>query len=165
MKPARFRYYRARDARDAAEKLRVHGRPGKACALAGGQSLVPALAAREQRPDLIVDIMGCADLRDISVSDSRLRIGAACRQFEGEASRTVMDACPLIADALRWVAVPQVRSRGTVVGSLIQANPGGEMPVVARTLDADLVVLDEGGEPRSEPPVSMRQPRAQPCRR
>jgi CO/xanthine dehydrogenase FAD-binding subunit len=146
MKPARFRYYRASDARDAAEQLRVHGTPGKACALAGGQSLVPALAAREQRPDLIVDIMGCADLRDISVSEGRLRIGAACRQFEVETSRTVADACPLVGDALRWVAMPQVRSRGTVVGSLIQANAGGEMPVVARTLDADLIVLDDSGE-------------------
>lgn len=146
MKPAPFRYYRARNAQDAADELRRSGSPGEACILAGGQSLVPSLAARELRPALVVDIMGCGDLRHVSVSGDRLRIGAGCRQSEIENSEQVRNTCPLVSDALRWVAVPQVRTRGTVVGSLVQANAGGEMPVVALTLDAKLLVLDHDGE-------------------
>jgi len=145
MKPAPFKYYRAKSARDALEELHRHGNAGRASILAGGQSLVPSLALREVRPDLVVDIMGCAELRELSVSDSLISIGAGCTQSEIEYSQAAQKACPILVEALRWVAVPQVRTRGTVVGSLVQANAGGELPVVAVTLNAQVLVMDVTG--------------------
>jgi carbon-monoxide dehydrogenase medium subunit len=56
-----------------------------------------------------------------------------------------LQAIPLLPEALGWVAMPQVRSRGTVVGCLAQANAGGEVPVVSLALDAELNVLSRGG--------------------
>ncbi len=57
----------------------------------------------------------------------------------------IRQSTPLISDALAWVAMPQIRTRGTVVGCLAQANAGGEVPVVALALEAELEILSGGG--------------------
>lgn len=143
MKPAKFRYARAETAEHAVELLCADGGPARI--LAGGQSLIPALSARSISASLLVDIIRCPGLDAISQSGSEVTIGAACRQSRIERSTEIQASLPLLSEALGWVAMPQVRSRGTVVGCLAQANPGGEVPVVALALDARLDVLASGG--------------------
>ena len=139
MKPARFRYVRAETAEHAVELL--GGADPSAKILAGGQSLVPALSSRTVATSLLVDIMRCPGLADLSQSQDEITIGAACRQSRIELSPQVRQSVPLLSEALTWVAMPQVRSRGTVVGCLAQANAGGEVPVVSLALDARLNLL------------------------
>jgi aerobic carbon-monoxide dehydrogenase medium subunit len=143
MKPAKFKYVRAETVDHAVELL--CGADGTARILAGGQSLIPALSARTTSASLVLDIMRCPGLEVLSRTEGEVTIGAACRQSQMERSSVVQQAIPLLSEALGWVAMPQVRSRGTVVGCLAQANAGGEMPVVSLALDAELNVLLRGG--------------------
>jgi 2-furoyl-CoA dehydrogenase FAD binding subunit len=149
MKPAKFKYVRAETADHAIDLL--SGADSAAKILAGGQSLIPALCARATSASLLVDIMQCPGLTDVSQTDDAITIGAACRQSQIERNPTVQNSIPLLSEALGWVAMPQVRSRGTVVGCLAQANPGGEIPVVALALDAEFNLLSRGNALRRIP--------------
>jgi CO/xanthine dehydrogenase FAD-binding subunit len=113
--------------------------------LAGGQSLIPALSSRTAAASLLVDIMRCPGLDEVSETPGAITMGAACRQSRIELSLLVQQSIPLLSEALGWVAMPQVRSRGTVVGCLAQANAGGEIPVVSLALEAEFSVLTSGG--------------------
>jgi carbon-monoxide dehydrogenase medium subunit len=143
MKPSKFRYIRAESADHAIEVLA--GADANARILAGGQSLIPALSARNLSASVLLDIMRCPGLNDLSQTAEEVTIGAACRQTRIELSPVVRQSVPLLSEALGWVAMPQVRSRGTVVGCLAQANAGGEVPVVSLALDAELNLLSSGG--------------------
>jgi carbon-monoxide dehydrogenase medium subunit len=94
---------------------------------------------------LLLDIMRCPELNDVSQNSGEVTIGAACRQSRIELSPEIQQCVPLLTEALGWVAMPQVRSRGTVVGCLAQANAGGEVPVVALALNAQFNLLLQGG--------------------
>ena len=143
MKPARFRYVRAETADQAVELLCAADGTGKI--LAGGQSLIPALSARSISTSLLLDIMRCPGLDAVSRTEGEVTIGAACRQSQIELNPVIRQSIPLLSEALGWVAMPQVRSRGTVVGCLAQANAGGEVPVVSLALDAEFNILLRGG--------------------
>jgi carbon-monoxide dehydrogenase medium subunit len=145
VKPAAFHYSRPANSLAAVQILSAPEWRGQARILAGGQSLVPSLSCRDARPTMIVDIMACEDLGKLTVTDDDLIVGARALQAEVERSSVASEACPLLADAIRWVAVPQIRNRGTVVGSLAQANAGAEIPVVAAALDAKIERLDVTG--------------------
>jgi len=142
MKPSIFKYVRAETADHAVELLA--GADSSARILAGGQSLIPALSARSIKASLLLDIMRCPGLDEVSHAPGEITIGAACRQSRIEFSPVIQGSIPLLCETLSWVAMPQVRSRGTVVGCLAQANPGGEMPVVALALDAEFNILLRG---------------------
>jgi aerobic carbon-monoxide dehydrogenase medium subunit len=143
MKPATFRYVRAETQDQAVELLGAAD--GTARILAGGQSLIPALSARSISTSLLLDIMRCPGLEVVSQTASGVTIGAACRQSHIELNPVIRQSIPLLSEALGWVAMPQVRSRGTVVGCLAQANAGGEVPVVSLALDAEFNILLSGG--------------------
>jgi carbon-monoxide dehydrogenase medium subunit len=143
MKPANVRYARAETADHAVELLGAADQTARI--LAGGQSLIPALASRSTSSSLLIDVMHCPGLDEVSQSPGEFTIGAACRQSRIEHSSRVQESLPLLSEALGWVAMPQVRSRGTVVGCLAQANAGGEVPVVALCLDAEFNILPRGG--------------------
>jgi CO/xanthine dehydrogenase FAD-binding subunit len=153
LKPARFKYVRAETADHAVELL--GGADASAKILAGGQSLIPALSARTVTPSLLLDIMRCPGLDEISQSPNEITIGAACRQSRIELSLLIQQSVPLLSEALGWVAVPQVRSRGTVVGCLAQANAGAEVPVISLALDAELNILLSGGAPQRIPAAEV----------
>ena len=143
MKPAKFRYVRAETADHAVELL--GSADATARILAGGQSLIPALSARAVTASLLLDIMRCPGLDDMAQTPGEITLGAACRQSRIEWSPVIQRSIPLLSEALGWVAMPQVRSRGTVVGCLAQANAGGEIPVVSIALDAEFNLLSNGG--------------------
>ena len=147
MKPASFDYS-APASKDGILRA-LAGAPEGTRVLAGGQSLVPLMNARQMRPPVIVDINSAPELASITVEGGRLRIGALVRMSQGESSPQVQACCPLITEALRWVANPQVRNRATIVGNLVHAARGSEMPAVALALDAEFTLESDGGRSRS----------------
>lgn len=142
MKAAPFAYVRPATLDDALGELSATGGDGKV--LAGGQSLVPVLAMRLGRPGTLVDINGIADLDVLERRGRVLRIGATTRQRRVERSPAAADV-PLLSLALPFVGHRELRSRGTVCGSLAHADPGAELPAVASCLGATLEVSGPSG--------------------
>jgi 2-furoyl-CoA dehydrogenase FAD binding subunit len=142
MKPAPFAYVRPATLDDAVAELVATAGDGKV--LAGGQSLVPVLAMRLGRPGTLVDINGAAGLDTIERRGPVLRVGATTRQRRLERSPTAADV-PLLGLALPFVGHRELRSRGTVCGSLAHADPGAELPAVASCLGAVLEVTGASG--------------------
>ncbi|MDD7968987.1 FAD binding domain-containing protein [Actinomycetospora lemnae] len=141
MKAAPFAYCRPDSVDEAVDVLAG----GDAKVLAGGQSLVPVLAMRLGRPGTLVDITRLPGLDSLVVQDGQLHVGAAVRQRRVERSAEVA-AVPLVARALPFVGHRELRSRGTVCGSLAHADPAAELPAVAACLGASVVVRGPGGE-------------------
>jgi carbon-monoxide dehydrogenase medium subunit len=110
------------------------GHDGKV--LAGGQSLVPMLNMRLAAPGHLVDINRVAGLDRIDVMEREIRVGALVRHAALERDEQTYGAHPLLRQALRHVAHPAIRNRGTTVGSIAHADAAGEMPAV--------LVLTEG---------------------
>jgi 2-furoyl-CoA dehydrogenase FAD binding subunit len=142
VKAAAFGYVRPSTVDDAIAELVRAGGEGKV--LAGGQSLVPVLAMRLARPAVLVDINGVDGLDELAVADGVLRVGAAVRQRRVELD-ALNAAVPLLGMALPWVGHRELRSRGTVCGSLAHADPAAELPAVAACLDASLEVAGPSG--------------------
>jgi carbon-monoxide dehydrogenase medium subunit len=109
--------------------------------LAGGQSLMPSLNMRLAAPELLVDINRIAELAGIERRGEFIRIGALARHAEVSDSELVKAHLPLVTQAMRHVAHPAVRNRGTTCGSIANADPAAEMPACAIALDARLVLL------------------------
>ncbi len=144
MKPVAFEYHRP-PSLDAALGLFAE-LGGEAKALAGGQSLVPAMNFRLARPGVLVDLNRIASLAAIEETPGGgLRIGAMTRQRAVERSRAVAARAPLLAEAMPWIAHPQIRNRGTIGGSLAHADPSAELPAVMLALDARLAVRSRAG--------------------
>ena len=143
MKPAPFDYAAPRSVDDALSLLeREDSR-----ALAGGQSLVPMLNFRLARPALVVDLNGLSELSYLRrVGDRALLIGALTRQVTLERSELVQRDWPLLAQAVRMVGHPAIRSRGTVGGSVAHADPRAELPAALVALDARFGVRSRRGE-------------------
>lgn len=134
MKPASFVYFRPGSVDEAVSLLAEHG--GEAKPLAGGQSLIPAMNFRLARPQALVDLNGLAELAYIRSGPEHVAIGAMTRQRAVEQSEAVRRELPLVAEALPFIAHPQIRNRGTVGGSLAHADPAAELPAVMLALDA-----------------------------
>jgi aerobic carbon-monoxide dehydrogenase medium subunit len=137
-------YEAPRTASEAVELLAEH--LDQASVLAGGQSLIPLLALRLARPEVLIDINGIDELSGVSATDGWLAIGAMTREYVAEESGTVADAVPLLAAALPLIGHEAIRSRGTIGGSLAHADPAAELPAVACALDAEFVVRGQSGE-------------------
>jgi len=129
---------------EALDLLAEHG--DEASVLAGGQSLIPLLALRLARPEVLIDINGIDELSGVSATDGWVAIGAMTREYVAEESEIVADAVPLLAAALPFIGHEAIRSRGTIGGSLAHADPAAELPAVARALDAEFVVRGPSGE-------------------
>jgi carbon-monoxide dehydrogenase medium subunit len=138
MKPAPFTYLRASSTEEAIGLLGEYG--GGARILAGGQSLVPLLNMRLLQPEAVVDVNRVDGLSEISEEEGQVRVGAMTRYCSVEWSPVVGARLPLLSEVVRYIGDRQVRSRGTVGGSLAHADPTGEMPLAAVALDATIVV-------------------------
>jgi len=144
LKAPSFAYAKAKSLAEAFELIE---RPG-AKILAGGQSLIPSLNMRLAHPDLLVDITGLRDLGGIEVKPGGLRIGALATHSQIEKSDLVAKHVPLIAEAVKHVAHPAIRNRGTIGGSLALADPAAEYPACALALNATIVLVNRRGERR-----------------
>jgi carbon-monoxide dehydrogenase medium subunit len=98
------------------------------------------------RPGFLIDINRLVELDYHRVEQGQLVIGALTRHATLHASPLVRAACPLMADAYRYVAHGPIRNRGTLCGNLCHADPASEMPAVALATGAVLVLRNAGGE-------------------
>ncbi len=144
MKPAAFDYIAPETLEAALSHKKEHGDEAKA--LAGGQSLIPAMNFRVAQPSLLLDLNDLAELRYIRQENGELLIGAMTTQAEVEHSPLVAKANPLLAETIPNIAHPQIRNRGTLGGSLAHADPASELPVVSLALDARFRAKSVAGE-------------------
>jgi CO/xanthine dehydrogenase FAD-binding subunit len=145
VKPAPFDYFRPTSLAEACDLLAADE---DARIIAGGQTLIPMLAMRLARPAKLVDILRLQELRGIRVEEDALIIGAVARQIEVERSEIVRSSLPLLTKALPWVGHPPTRCRGTVGGSIANADPSAEIPLVAVTLGAEIEIVSPSGRSR-----------------
>jgi carbon-monoxide dehydrogenase medium subunit len=138
-----FDYVAPRSLDEATGLLAAHA--GDARAIAGGQSLLPMLASRLAAPSLIVDLRRIPGLDAISASGEGVRLGSKVRWCDIESDARLRTAHPLLVDAVSHVAHYPIRSRGTVGGSLAHADPAAELPGIAVTCDAEIVLVGERG--------------------
>ena len=124
--------------------LSGHGQESKL--IAGGHSLLPLMKLRLAQPSALVDIRGLPELSGLSESDGVLRIGAGVRHRDLERSELVRRLAPLIATAAATIGDPQVRSRGTIGGSIAHADPAADLAGVLLAMDATVVARGLGGE-------------------
>jgi carbon-monoxide dehydrogenase medium subunit len=143
MKPAPFDYHAPTTVDEVTALLSELGDQGKV--LAGGQSLVPMLNLRLARFEALIDVGLVASLRTVESSAGSLTLGATVRQCDVEERDDIARAAPLLASATPLIGHFQIRSRGTVGGSLAHADPAGEYPAVALALDAELEIATRGG--------------------
>jgi aerobic carbon-monoxide dehydrogenase medium subunit len=143
VKPPPFDYACPDEIREAAALL---AGDSEAKVLAGGQSLIPLLNFRLATPSRLVDLRRVPDLDRIVRDDGRVRLGAMVRQRQAERSALLAEACPLLLAALRFVGHPQIRSRGTVGGSIAHADPAAELPAVLIALDGRVRAVGPGTE-------------------
>lgn len=146
MKSAAFDYVRAGSVAEAVARLAAD--PFGTKLIAGGQSLLPALNFRLSAPALLVDIGRLPELAGITLTDTALRIGAACTHASLLTAPEIARHAPLIAEALAHVAHPAIRSRGTIGGSIANADPAAELPAVMLALDATMIVERPSGTRR-----------------
>ena len=142
MKLPAFDYAAPTSVAEAVQLLAAN--PG-AKALAGGQSLIPALAFRLGAPPLLVDLRKVRELSGITIDVAGVRLGARVRWRDIEDDARLKTAHPLLLAAVKHVAHYQVRNRGTVGGSLAHADPAAELPGVAVTCDAQIVTAGAKG--------------------
>jgi carbon-monoxide dehydrogenase medium subunit len=145
MKPPVFEYHRPGTVAEALAVLAEVGHDGKV--LAGGQSLVPLLNMRLAAPRHLVDVNWLAELDEVGCDPDAVRVGALARHARVEHDRDATEAVPLLGQAIGDIAHATVRNRGTVVGSLVHADPAAELPAVLVLLGGrmELARAGEGG--------------------
>jgi len=126
---------------------------GAARFLAGGQSLMPAMALRFNESQCLIDLNGLDDLARISLEGTQLVIGAMARHSQVIASPDVARAAPILPKAGRYLAHAAIRNRGTFGGSLALADPAAEWPAACLLLDARVRIVGEQG--RREVPIGQ----------
>ncbi len=143
MKPAAFTYHRPGTLDAALALLERHGEGAQI--LAGGQSLGPLLNLRMAFPDHVIDINDLTGLDHMQRRDDRFEIGALARHHDVATSPEVRRHVPLLAAAVGTIGHYAIRQRGTMGGSIVQADPASQIPLIAITLDADICILSRGG--------------------
>lgn len=138
-----FEYVRPSNVQETCALLAEHAE--KSAVLAGGQSLLPDIRQGEAHVDCVVDINDLDGHDYVRRSDGAIEIGCLARYRDILDSAAVATDCPILRDAVEGIGDIQVRNRGTICGSLSQAEPAGDPPVVVTALDADLVVASADG--------------------
>lgn len=142
MKPAPFAYLQPQSLEEVLTALAADD---GARVLAGGQSLVPMLHMRLMRPSAVIDINRLSGLDGIACVEGATTIGALVRYTAIETSPVVSERLPLLQHVVRYVGDRQVRNRGTIGGSLAQADPVGEVALACLALDATVVAQSVRG--------------------
>jgi carbon-monoxide dehydrogenase medium subunit len=139
MKPAPFEYVRAASIDEACALLAADE---GARLIAGGQTLVPLMAMRLARPARLIDIARVAELSFVREESGAVVIGAATRQCVVETDPLVRARLPLLAKVMPHVGHAATRARGTIGGSIANADPAAEIALVAMSLDATMICRD-----------------------
>ena len=144
MKPAPFEYH-VPDSIDQALAL-MHEHADAAKILAGGQSLVPAMNFRVAQPSMLIDLNRVKELSYVREDGECLRIGAMTRERTLEFDAQIARRSPLLHEAAPNIAHPQIRNRGTIGGSIVNADPAAELPVLMVASNARLKAQNVSGE-------------------
>jgi len=149
MKPSAFEYFAPTTVAEAINLLDSYGDEAKI--IAGGQSLVPMMNFRLARPEVLIDINRIKELDYIREEGDELLIGALTRERDLELSPLVQERCPILAKAVSFIGHFPIRTRGTIGGSLVHADPSAEIPTAICGLDARMKVVGPSGERTLEP--------------
>jgi carbon-monoxide dehydrogenase medium subunit len=142
--PAPFGYERATSVESALRALQEHG--SEARVIAGGHSLLPMMKLRLANPEYLVDINELSELAYIREDTDEIRIGALTRHVDLLKSDLLARRYPLFRDAEEVIADPVVRNRGTIGGSLCQADAAEDLSAVCSAAKAQVVIRGAGGE-------------------
>ena len=138
MKPAKFDYHRAENIQHACALLKEHGDDAKI--LAGGQSLIAAMNYRLARPGVLIDISNVEQANLVVDEQDGVRVKATTTQRFAEKDPGLRQRIPVLADAIEHIAHFQVRNKGTVGGSIVNADPASELPAMSLLLDAEFEI-------------------------
>jgi CO/xanthine dehydrogenase FAD-binding subunit len=144
MKPAAFEYHAPDSLEQALQIMRLHA--GEAKILAGGQSLVPAMNFRVVQPGVLIDLNRVSELSFIREETETIRVGAMARERHLEFDVSIAKRIPLLTEATPFIAHPQIRNRGTIGGSIVNADPAAELPVLMLALNARLKAKNTSSE-------------------
>jgi CO/xanthine dehydrogenase FAD-binding subunit len=150
MKPAVFEYHAPDSLEQALEIMSQHA--GEAKILAGGQSLVPAMNFRVVQPSVLIDLNRVSELSFIREEGEIIRVGAMARERQLEFDSSIAKRTPLLTEATPFIAHPQIRNRGTIGGSIVNADPAAELPVLMLALNARLKAKNNSTERWIEAP-------------
>ena len=142
--PGPIQYERATSVQNAIELLEKYGPETRI--LAGGHSLLPMMKLRLANPERLIDINDLDELSYIREVDGEVRIGAMTRHRELLESELLARQFPLFIDAEEMIADPPVRNRGTIGGSLAQADAAEDLSAVCSALKANVVIVGSDGE-------------------
>jgi carbon-monoxide dehydrogenase medium subunit len=142
--PAAFEYERAKSVEGAIASLKQHGSDARV--IAGGHSLLPMMKLRLANPEYLIDINGLKELAYIREQDGEIRIGALTRHVDLLKSELLAARFPLVRDAELVIADPVVRNRGTIGGSLCQADAAEDLSAVCTAAKARVVIRGSDGE-------------------
>ncbi len=131
-----FNYHKAKSVDDAAKLIASHS---EAKLVAGGMTLIPTLKQRLASPSDLVDLGGVAALQGIKREGNALVIGAMTRHADVASSAEVKKAIPALADLADGIGDPQVRNRGTIGGSVANADPAADYPAGLVGLGATVI--------------------------
>jgi carbon-monoxide dehydrogenase medium subunit len=143
MIPPRFDYHQPRSVDEAIALLQRYGTEAKV--LAGGHSLLPMMKLRFAQPQHLVDINRIDVLRGIRLEGDAVVIGAMTVENDLIDSPILQREIPLLAEAPKLIADPQVRNRGTIGGDLAHGDPGNDHPALALVCDAHFVLEGPAG--------------------
>jgi carbon-monoxide dehydrogenase medium subunit len=143
MKPPRFEYFSPDTIAEAVSLLERFAGNGRV--LAGGQSLMPLLNMRLARPAALVDINRIAELGALRTWDGGVSIGATVRQRALQREQLISGRLPIVLDIAPHIGHQQIRSRGTICGSLAHADPAAELPALAVAVGAEMVATGPRG--------------------
>ncbi len=143
MIPSGFQYHTPSSVAEALSLLAQHE---DAKVIAGGHSLLPMMKLRFAEPAHLVDINGISELKGIREDGNTIKIGAMTRENELISSSIIREKCPLISEAAKLIADPQVRNRGTIGGDIAHGDPSNDHPAIMMALDARFVVKGPDGE-------------------
>jgi CO/xanthine dehydrogenase FAD-binding subunit len=146
MKPAVFQHVAPTTVDEVLSLLKEHAPDARV--LAGGQSLVPLMNFRLSCPSILIDLNMIEDLAYIRDDGDVLAIGAMTRERTIENNDLVRRFAPLLFEATGHIAHLPIRSRGTIGGSLANADPAAEYPAVSVALDCEMVIRSARGERR-----------------
>lgn len=144
MKPAIFDYYAPSTIDDVMALLKRHGSDARL--LAGGQTLLPMMNFRLAAPEVIIDLNRIPELAFIREAGGQVYIGAMTRQRTLEFSPVIARDLPLLHEAIKMVGHLPTRSRGTIGGSLANANSAAEIPMILQVLEGEVLVRGPSGE-------------------
>lgn len=142
--PAPFEYARATTVDEAIALLERHGPDARL--IAGGHSLIPMMKLRLARPEVLVDINDVIDLAYIRQEGDELRIGAMARHRDLLESPVAFEHFPIFRDAEQVIADPIVRNRGTVGGSICQADPSEDLSAAFAAVGASMTIRSSSGQ-------------------